>query len=47
MGKVHRAMKAGATRGQPADQMLYEQMTIGWQATMIEAGGRMGRQARS
>jgi hypothetical protein len=30
MGKVQGAMKAGATRGQPVYQMLYEQVTIGW-----------------
>src|SRR5262245_17169565 len=46
MGKLPRAMKAGATRGQPVHQMLDEQVPIGWQATMIEAGGRMRCQAR-
>src|SRR5262245_39839848 len=46
MGKVQCAMKAGATRGQPAYQMLCERVLPWWQATMIEMGRCMGRQAR-
>src|SRR5262249_4123993 len=45
MGKVRRTVKAGTARGQPTDQMLHEQVTGVWTATMIEASGRMGDQA--